>query len=194
MFSFVDSSASITQSTSTDNFEQFEPMDFSVASSVITSEEKVVEEIDFSDSYNFVQLSKVDDVQELEQLRFFNFHKIGNDMKKIPSKDDIKKLEANGKKLTYHDDGSIASIENKDGTYDLFLPSGQRGLMIKGKTKHAISASRKIDGDSSLYIAAMITELVTIEGNPVFIEEISESLPLKDYNFLMTKMSEANFI
>lgn len=114
-------------------------------------------------------------------------------MKKF-TKEQLSEMQKEGKKIHFNEDQTVDYIENKDGTYDLFLPSGKRALMIKGKTKHAINASRKIDGDSSLYISGMISELVTIEGNPVFLESIGDDLPLKDYNYLMVKMSEANFI
>lgn len=73
------------------------------------------------------------------------------------------------------------------------LPSGKNATLVPGKAKHAVAASRISDGDQSKYLPALIAQLVRIEGVRVKMEDVVE-FDLKDYNSIMIKMSDENFI
>ena len=74
------------------------------------------------------------------------------------------------------------------------LPSGRTANIRDGKAKHAVNASRLINGDQSKFISAMISELVEIDGKKVTFEDACGNMPLRDYTTLTITLGEENFI
>lgn len=82
----------------------------------------------------------------------------------------------------------------EDGTMQWTTPSGKVAIAKSGKAKHATEANRLIDGDQSSYMVAILSILVTFDGNKIPFEEIGEFLSLADYNDSVVKLSDANFM
>jgi hypothetical protein len=84
------------------------------------------------------------------------------------------------------------TVENPDGTKALTLPSGKVATILPGKGIHSRKAVQMIDGDMSLYINALMCQLVEIDGKKVVMEDFDQ-MNIKDYNTLMAEFSDANF-
>ena len=97
-------------------------------------------------------------------------------------------------KERFKDNAEITDIIQEDGSLKWNLPSGIEAHAIPGKVKHAVAAHRIIDGDQSLYIPAILAQLVKFNGAPMVMEDINEHIDLGDYNDLVGKLSEVNFI
>lgn len=65
----------------------------------------------------------------------------------------------------------------------LTLPSGAVATIYKGKGKHARQAQKLMGDDSSLYMPALMAQLVQINGKYLLMEEYDE-VDLDDYNEL----------
>lgn len=73
------------------------------------------------------------------------------------------------------------------------LPSGKTAEIQEGKGKHARMASRMMNGDSSLYMPALMSQLIKIGGQAMTMEDFDE-ISLADYNVLAEAIGdEANF-
>lgn len=75
---------------------------------------------------------------------------------------------------------------------EITLPSGLKAVIQPGKGKHSIIATRMANSDTSMVIPAMMAQLVTIEGNPVLMEDFKE-MELSDYMFLIGEFTDLNF-
>lgn len=64
------------------------------------------------------------------------------------------------------------------------LPSGKIATIYKGKGKHVREAQRLMGDDSSLYLNALMSMLVQIDGKPILMEEFDD-LDMEDYTELM---------
>lgn len=76
---------------------------------------------------------------------------------------------------------------------ELTLPSGAKAQIIEGKGKHARQATKLMSGDSSLYMPALMSQLVTIDGKKMVMEDFDE-IPLVDYNAIAVELSETTFL
>jgi hypothetical protein len=74
----------------------------------------------------------------------------------------------------------------------LTLPSGKTAVIQTGKGKHARMASRVANGDHSLFIPALMAQLVTIDGNTLVAEEFDD-MDLNDFMTLSAEFSDVNF-
>jgi hypothetical protein len=73
----------------------------------------------------------------------------------------------------------------------LTLPkSGKSVTILEGKGRHARLATRMCDGDMSMYMNALMSMLVEIDGKKLSMEEFDD-LDIKDYNFLMTEIGSS---
>lgn len=75
---------------------------------------------------------------------------------------------------------------------EVTLSNGIVAVISKGKGKHVQEAQKIAGTDSSKFMAAMIAQLVTINGLPVVYEDLME-LEAEDYLSIMTVWSELNF-
>lgn len=89
--------------------------------------------------------------------------------------------------------------ENETGTAEkpevLTLKSGKVAEITPGKGKHVRAAQRLVSGnpDESAYFPALMSQIVTIDGKPITMEDVDE-LPMGDYMQLMTYFTEHNFL
>lgn len=72
------------------------------------------------------------------------------------------------------------------------LPSGKIAVITKGKGKHAMRAMEIAGGKGSMYLPALMAQLVTIDGAQLVAEDLAE-MPLTDYMTLQTEFAEQNF-
>lgn len=87
---------------------------------------------------------------------------------------------------------SKTGTADSTGTKEIKLPSGKVAKIIPGKGIHSRKAVKMIDGDMSLYINALMAQLVEIDGKKIVMEDLDE-FDIKDYNILMAEFSTANF-
>lgn len=84
--------------------------------------------------------------------------------------------------------GDINMSENKI----INLPSGKTAEILPFKGYHIRAAQRKMGEDTSLFIFALISECVNIDGKPVIIEELDQ-MDGRDVIKLQAEFSGANF-
>jgi hypothetical protein len=64
------------------------------------------------------------------------------------------------------------------------LPSGKVATIFKGKGKHVREAQRLMGEDSTLYLNALMSMLIHVDGKPMLMEEFDE-MDMEDYTELM---------
>ncbi len=74
----------------------------------------------------------------------------------------------------------------------LKLPSGKTALIEQGKGKHVRMATRVSGGDQSLFLNALMSQLVTIDGKGLVAEDFDE-MDMNDYMTLSGEFAEVNF-
>jgi hypothetical protein len=72
------------------------------------------------------------------------------------------------------------------------ISDGREVVVHVGKGKHSFKAQRIADGKQDLFTKALMSMLVTFDGNPVVMEEF-DNLLLPDFNLIQEKFTEANF-
>lgn len=82
-----------------------------------------------------------------------------------------------------------------NGVETITLKTGRVAKIAPGKGKHVRVAQRMTSGqdDDSLYLPALMSQLVTIDGKSFTMEEMDE-LPMSEYTELMTIFTERNFL
>jgi len=79
-----------------------------------------------------------------------------------------------------------------NGEKQFTLPSGKVAVIKEGKGLHARNAIKMCDGDMSLYLSALMSQLITIDGNPIVMEDLDE-MPMQDYMKLQSEFADQNF-
>jgi hypothetical protein len=87
--------------------------------------------------------------------------------------------------------------EDTAATYEIggkkiTLSDGRTAVIRKGKGRDAIKAQRISGTDSAKYFAALMAELVTVDGNKMVMEDFEE-LDLQDYMTIQVELAGANF-
>lgn len=72
------------------------------------------------------------------------------------------------------------------------LPSGKTATIFKGKGKHVREAQRLMGDDNSLYLPALMSMLVQVDGKSLLMEDYDE-MDMDDYTELMAVVG-GNFI
>lgn len=80
----------------------------------------------------------------------------------------------------------------QNGGKTFTLPSGKVAVIKEGKGIHARNAIKMCDGDMSLYLSALMSQLITIDGNDVVMEDLDE-MPMQDYMKLQSEFADQNF-
>jgi hypothetical protein len=62
----------------------------------------------------------------------------------------------------------------KDGTVELVLPSGAEAVLKPYKGKHIRIAQKLSQGDETKLVPAIISQVVTVNGKPVIMEDMDE--------------------
>lgn len=79
-----------------------------------------------------------------------------------------------------------------EGTKEFTLPSGKKAVIYPGKGKHATNAIKICGEDMSLYLPALMSQLVEIDGNRIVLEDLEE-MPLQDFMMLQGEFADQNF-
>lgn len=79
-----------------------------------------------------------------------------------------------------------------DGRKELTLSRGEKVIILEGKGKHARIATQMADEQPGSYLGHLMSQLVTINGSPVVMEDLDE-LPLRDYLFIKVEFQYTNF-
>lgn len=69
---------------------------------------------------------------------------------------------------------------------------GKKAVIIPGVGKHSREALRIAGTNNDLFLPALMSLLVEIDGKGITVEQL-EAIPLKDYNAIQTAFSEVNF-
>jgi hypothetical protein len=84
------------------------------------------------------------------------------------------------------------TTQMQNGGKTFTLPSGKVAVIKEGKGLHARNAIKMCDGDMSLYLSALMSQLITVDGKELVMEDLDE-MPMQDYMKLQSEFADQNF-